>query len=176
MRVQATAWADGGSGPAGGGALRLLLLAAVAVAVLVAAAAALGSLRDTVLLSSPEVREAQARQMIAESNLRTAQLNREATTTRAQGAAEATWEPWTVGAEHLAVMALLGAVPVGLLLVLAAGGLLLRRHMSLPTADGRVPLVGLDREFSLEALKSSGPVYQALRVSTDTRISRWADS
>ena len=53
--------------------------------------------------------------------------------------------------------------------VAVAAGLMLRRHMRLPTVDGRVPLIGLDREFSLEALeryqalKSSGPVYQALR-------------
>ena len=91
--------------------------------------------------------------------MRTAQLNREATTTRAEGAAEASWQPWTVGAEHVAVVALLGAVPVGLLLALVGAGLMFRRHLSLPTRDGRVPLVGLDRELSAEALLR----YQALQ-------------
>jgi hypothetical protein len=45
------------------------------------------------------------------------------------------------------------------LLALAAGVLMVRRHLSLPTADGRVPLVGLDRDLSREALFR----YQALR-------------
>jgi hypothetical protein len=66
-------------------------------------------------------------------------------------------------------MALLGGVPVGLLLALAAATLMLRRHMSLPTRDGRVPLVGLDQDMSREALihyqlrvLSRGASYEAL--------------
>jgi hypothetical protein len=92
MRVQATAWADG-SGSRGGGLLRLALYAGVAIVLLIAAGSVLFGMRETVMLSSPDVREAQARQAIAESNLRTAQLNRETTTTRAEGAAEASWQP-----------------------------------------------------------------------------------
>jgi hypothetical protein len=137
----------------------LALYAGVVIGLLIAAASVLSGIRETVMLSSPDVREAQARQTIAESNLRTAQLNRETSTTRAQGAAEASWEPWKVGAESVAVVGLLGAVPLALLASLVGAGLLFRRHMSLPTRDGRVPLIGLDRELSAEALFR----YQALQ-------------
>ncbi|MBJ7600451.1 MAG: hypothetical protein JF922_20565 [Candidatus Dormibacteraeota bacterium] len=74
---------------------RLLLMAGVVIALLVGAASVLAGIRETVMLSSPEVRAAQARQSIAESNYRTAELNRQTADTRAQGAAEAAWKPWT---------------------------------------------------------------------------------
>jgi hypothetical protein len=50
---------------------------------------------------------------------------------------------------HLVGLGLLVVVPLAVLL---ACGLLVSRHMSLPTRDGRVPIVGLDRELSREAL------------------------
>ena len=49
---------------------------------------------------------------------------------------------------------------------------MLHRLLSLPTKDGRVPLVGLDRAFSLDAsqryqaLISRGPTFEALPVSS----------
>jgi hypothetical protein len=75
-----------------------------------------------------------------------------------------------VRAEHLAVVALLVAAPAALVV----GILIFRRHLSLPTADGRVPLVGEDQELSREAplryqsLRAGGPVYQALSLSSGT--------
>jgi hypothetical protein len=53
---------------------------------------------DTVLLS-PLLRrcEGRARQAVAEATYRRAELNHQAAVTRAQGAAEAAWEPWLVG-------------------------------------------------------------------------------
>jgi len=134
-------------------------MAGVVIGLLLATVSVLAGIRETVMLSSPEVRAAQARQSIAESNYRTAELNRQTVDTRARGAAEAAWEPWKVGAQSVAVVALLGAVPVTLLAALVGAWLLFRRHISLPMPDGRVPLVGLDRELSAEALFR----YQALR-------------
>jgi hypothetical protein len=70
-------------------------------------------------------------------------------------------------------VALLAAVPIGLIALLVAGALWFRRSMSLPTADGRAPLVGLDRELSREALlryqalKGPGSVYEALPLGHD---------
>jgi hypothetical protein len=43
-------------------------------------------------------------------------------------------------------------VVLALVAGLVGTGLFVRRHLSLPTQDGRVPLVGLDRELSAEAL------------------------
>jgi hypothetical protein len=50
---------------------------------------------------------------------------------------------------HGVGLGVLVAVPAFLVL---GAGLLLRRHLSLPTKDGRVSIVGLDRELSREAL------------------------
>jgi hypothetical protein len=69
---------------------------------------------------------------------------------------------------HVVEIRGLVAVPLA---VLVGGGLLFRRHLSLPTKDGRVPLVGLDRDFSLDAsqryqaLISQGPTFEALPVA-----------
>lgn len=168
MRVQATAWADG-SGGRTGGAFRLALMAAIVVGVLAAGAACLLGIREAVLLSSPAVREAQARQSVAEANYRTAELARGTRSADAQAASEAAWQPWLTGAERLALIALLFAVPVVLLAGLVGAVSLFRRHLSLPTSDGRVPLVGLDRDMAREALVhyqlrvlSRGASYEAL--------------
>jgi hypothetical protein len=64
-------------------------------------------------------------------------------------AIEASWDPITAGVVHMVGLGLLVGVPLVLLL---AAGLLLRRHLSLPRRDGRVAIVGLDRELSREAL------------------------
>jgi hypothetical protein len=53
------------------------------------------------------------------------------------------------GVVHGVGLGVLVAVPAFLVL---GAGLLLRRHLSLPTKDGRVSIVGLDRELSREAL------------------------
>jgi hypothetical protein len=68
-----------------------------------------------------------------------------------------------VRAERLAV-----AAPAAPVAALVLGILMFRKNLSLPTADGRVPLVGEDRELSREAplryqtLSAGGPVYQEL--------------
>ncbi len=157
MRVQATAVADGAGGP--GRALGPVVWVVVLVAAVAAIMVLLAQLRETVLLSSSEVRAAQARQSVAEAEHRTAELQRETATIRAQRNAEAPWEPVMVGAEHIALLALLIAVPVALVGILVGAALLFRRHMSLPTRDGRVPLVGLDQDMSREAL-----IHYQLRV------------
>src|SRR2546426_3890978 len=127
-------------------------MAAIVVGVLAAGAACLSGIREAVLLSSPAVREAQARQSVAEANYRTAELARETRSADAQAASEAAWQPWLTGAERVALIALLVAVPVGLVALLVGAVFLFRRHLSLPTSDGRVPLVGLDRDLAREAL------------------------
>jgi hypothetical protein len=104
-------------------------------------------------MTSPEVQRAQVQTRVAEEQHRTAELQRETVTIRAQGNAKAPWEPVMVGAEHIALLALLIAVPLALVGVLVGTALLFPRHVSLPTSDGRVPLVGLDREFSQQALQ-----------------------
>jgi hypothetical protein len=150
MRVRAEAI---GGGSSGAGLLVRALVGVLAVVVVVAASVVLlAQLRETLSLSSPEVRAAQARQSVAETDQRTAELQRDTASIHAQAAAEAGWQPWVVGAQRMAVVALLLAVPALLALLAVAGVLFLRRHLSLPTADGRVPLVGLDRELSREAL------------------------
>ncbi|MDQ6900299.1 MAG: hypothetical protein M3072_12465 [Candidatus Dormibacteraeota bacterium] len=161
MRVQATAVADGAGGP--GRALGPVVWVVVLVAAVAAIVVLLAQLRETVLLSSSEVRAAQARQSVAEADHRTAELQRDTATVRAQQAAEVGWTQWIVGAEHVALLALLAAVPLALLGALVMGGLFFRRHLSMPTSDGRIPVVGLDRELSREALLS----YQRLALRGD---------
>ncbi len=145
----------------GGGSLVLrVLLGSLALLALVGALVVLlVHVEQVIMLSSPAVRDAQARLSVAEANHQTAELDRQTASIRAQQAAEAGWQPWLVGAGHLAVLALLVAVPAAVILALVAGVLMFKRHLSLPTSDGRVPLVGLDRELSREALLR----YQALR-------------
>jgi hypothetical protein len=54
---------------------------------------------------------------------------------------------WFVRAERLAVVALRVDPPAALVV----GTLMFKRNLSLPTADGRMPFVGEDRELSREA-------------------------
>jgi hypothetical protein len=158
MRVKATAFAEGAGGK--GRAITPILYLVAVLGVVAALAFLFGQIRDTVSLVDPEVRAAQARTAVAEANLHTAQAQHQRRAEAAQERSQAAWQPWQEGARQLATVALLGAIPVGLLLALGAGILLFRRHLSLPTSDGRVPLVGLDRELSAEALFR----YQALQA------------
>jgi hypothetical protein len=150
MRVKATAFAEGAGGR--GRAVAPIFWLVAVVGVVAAFAFLFGQIRDTVTLADPAVRAAQAQAQIAEVNHRTAELQRDTANLKAQHNAEAPWTPWTVGAERLALVALLGGVAVAVVLALVAAALMVRRHLSLPTPDGRVPLVGLDRELSAEAL------------------------
>jgi hypothetical protein len=174
MRVRATAIAEGAGGR--GSALRPLVWLLAFLVVVVGCVVLLSQLRETVVMTSADVRMAQARQSIANANHRTAELDRQTKAERDQAAAEAPWQPWIVGAQRFAMVALLAAVPLALLGALVAAGLLLRRHVSLPTVDGRVPLVGLDRAMSKEALaryqrlqelRRSVPTYEALPVGRE---------
>ena len=98
---------------------------------------------------------------MAAADHRAAELQRDTASIRAQQASEAAWQPILVGAQRLALLGLLLAIPAALVAGLIAGIFIFRRHLSLPTRDGRVPLVGLDRELSREALLR----YQALRAA-----------
>jgi hypothetical protein len=59
--------------------------------------------------------------------------------------------------------------------------LVFMRHLSLPARDGRVPLVGLDRELSAQALfhyqarRAGGAGFEALPVRTRSRDSSVLD-
>lgn len=147
-------WTETSAGGGGGGGIvrAIAPVVVVVVALLVAVSVALAQVRETVLLTSPDVREAQVRQSVAESNYRTAQLARDTKIVNVQAADLAAWQPWVDGAGRLALVVLLGAVSLAIVGVLVGVGLLFRRHLSLPTVDGRVPIVGLDRELSREAL------------------------
>ena len=160
MRVRATAFAEG-TGGGGAGLLRPMLWLGALLGVVVALIVLLGQLRETVLLSSPEVQRAEVRAQVAAADHRAAELQRDTATIRSQQASEAAWQPILVGAQRLALLGLLLAIPAALVAGLIAGIFILRRHLSLPTRDGRVPLVGLDRELSREALLR----YQALRAT-----------
>ncbi|MBJ7597756.1 hypothetical protein [Candidatus Nephthysia bennettiae] len=132
-----------------GATLRLLAV----VAVLAASMAMLNQLRATVEeLASPQVQQAQQRAQIAEADNRAAQLRRDTANQQARQAVEPSWQQRIVSAEGAVIIALLVALPIAALAILVAAALLLRRHLSLATKDGRVPLVGLDRELSREAL------------------------
>jgi uncharacterized membrane protein len=171
--TRATAVAVGGRG--GGGIIRPVLWALAVVVVLVALTVLLGAIRDTVLLSSPEVQRAEAKARVAEADHRTAELQRETAHIQGERATEAAWQPLVTGVGQLTLVAL---PLLGVVALVAAGvgtGLLVRRHLSLPTRDGRVPLVGLDRELSAEALfryqvlQGRGASFEALPVSGSRR-------
>ncbi len=136
----------------GSGVARLLGLLVVVgglVALLWAAASALGAAEQAVMLQDPGYRSATARAQIAQADLEAAKAEHDAASIRHSEAIEASWDPITAGVVHVVGLGLLVVVPLVLLL---ACGLLMRRHLSLPTKDGRVPIVGLDRELSREAL------------------------
>jgi len=141
----------GVSGRSGGlgGRQALALLLGVLVALLWGGASFLGSLHRMVMLSDPTVRAAEARAEIADADRRAAQSEYDRASIQHAQSIEASWDPITAGVVHLVGLGLLVVAPLVLLL---AAGLLLRRHLSLPTRDGRVAVVGLDRELSREAL------------------------
>jgi hypothetical protein len=156
------------SGGSGGGMLRLLAVAGVVAAILWAGLSALTAAEQAIMLQDPAYRAAETHARAAEADLKAAQAEHDAASIRHAQAIEASWDPITAGAFHLVGLGLLVAVPVFLLL---GAGLLLRRHISLPTRDGRVPIVGLDRELSREALiryqlreLAGVPTYEALPV------------
>jgi hypothetical protein len=132
-----------------GGRLALVLTLGALAGLLLAVATALGSIQQTVMLSDPNVRAAEARAKIADADLRAAQSEHDRASIQHAQAIEASWDPITAGVLHGVGLGLLVAVPAFLLL---GAGLLFRRHLSLPTKDGRVAIVGLDRELSREAL------------------------
>jgi hypothetical protein len=136
----------------GSGVARLLGLLVVVgglVALLWAAASALAAAEQAVMLQDAGYRAATARAQIAQADLETAKAEHDAASIRHSEAIEASWDPITAGVVHVVGLGLLVGVS---LVVLLAAGLLLRRHLSLPTRDGRVAIVGLDRELSREAL------------------------
>jgi hypothetical protein len=155
-----------------GGRLALVLLLGVVVALLWAGASFLGSIQQTVMLSDPNVRAAEARAEIADADRRAAQAEHDRASVQHAQAIEAGWDPITAGVLHVVGLGLLVAVPAFLLL---GASLLLRRHLSLPTKDGRVSIVGLDRELSREALiryqlreLAGVATYEALPAKTTT--------
>jgi hypothetical protein len=133
----------------GGGGLSLLVMVGAIVALFLAGASFLGSLQQMMLSNDPSVRAAEARAEVARADLRAAQAEHDAASIRHSESIEASWDPITAGVVHGVGLSLLVAVPLFLLL---GAGLLMRRHLSLPAKDGRVPIVGLDRELSREAL------------------------
>src|SRR5437879_6583782 len=126
----------------GGGRLSLLVVVGALVALLFAGALFLSSLQQTVMMNDPNVRAAAARAQVAQEDLRVAQAEHDAASIRHSESIEATWDPIIAGVVHGVGLGVLVAVPAFLLL---GAGLLLRRHLSLPTRDGRVSIVGLDR-------------------------------
>jgi hypothetical protein len=137
------------TGSGASGCLSLLVVVGAVVALLLAGVSFLGSLQQAMLLNDPNVRAAQARAEIAQADLRTARAQHDAASIRHSESIEASWDPITAGVLHGVGLGLLVAVPTFLLMGTA---LLFRRHLSLPTKDGRVAIVGLDRELSREAL------------------------
>lgn len=165
MRAFATASATGGAG--GGGAGMALIVGLVAALALAVGWGAM-QVRDAAMASDPVVAAARSRQTAAEADLRTGELQRQNAAEAASAADSLTWGSRISGVGHVAEIGALVVVPLA---VLVGAGLLFRRHLSLPTKDGRVPLVGLDREFSLDAsqryqaLINKGPTFQALPVA-----------
>ncbi|MBJ7598814.1 hypothetical protein [Candidatus Nephthysia bennettiae] len=165
MRVWATAVAEGVGGR--GAAYRPLMWVVAVVAVLAALYLLIGRAQDAFLMTSPAVQRAEVQARVAEEEYRTAELQRDTAAIRRDQATENVWQPWVAGVGHEVLIGLIVLVP---LVLLIGTTLLFRRHMSLPTKDGRVPLVGLDRELSAEALfryqalQSPGPRFEALPV------------
>ena len=143
----------------GSGMARLLgplVVVGAVVALLWAVVSALGAAEQAVMFQDPSYRAATERASVAQADLAAAKAEHDAASIRHSQAIEASWDPITAGVVHLVGLGLLVVVPLAVLL---ACGLLIRRHMSLPTRDGRVPIVGLDRELSWDALNR----YQALQ-------------
>ncbi|MBJ7599757.1 hypothetical protein [Candidatus Nephthysia bennettiae] len=139
--------------PARGVSIGWLLRAAAIVAVAMVSMSVLGQLRLTwEEISNPQVQAAQQRAQIAEADNRAANLRRDTANQQARQAVEPSWQQRIVATEGVIVVALLVAIPLAIVAILVALALLFRRHLSIPTRDGRVPLVGLDRELSREAL------------------------
>lgn len=170
MKASATAEATGGGG---GGQAAAGLLALMGVLVAIAFAIGWGAMqvRDTAMASDPAVAAARSRQAAAEADLKTGELQRQNRAEQAAAAEDLTWGSRISAVGHVVEIGAVALVPVLLVGALASGGLFVRRHLSLPTKDGRVPLVGLDREFSLDAsqryqaLQSRGPTFEALPVA-----------
>ena len=98
----------------------MLWLAAL-LGVVVALIVLLGQLRETVLLSSPDVQRAEVRAQVAAADHKAAELQRDTATIRSQQASEAAWQPILVGAQRLALLGLLLAIPAALVAGLIAG-------------------------------------------------------
>src|SRR5438128_1358696 len=130
----------GGGGVAG---LMGLVMAAALVGLLIVF---LVQARETWLMTSPDVQRAEAQARVSDAHHRAAESERQAAQARAEEAAAASWTPWTEAAKHLAMIVGLAALAAFLVAGPLGAALLFRRHLSLPTRDGRVPLVGLDRE------------------------------
>ena len=150
-----------GSGVAG--LVGLLIVVGAVVALLWAIVSALGAAEQAVMFQDPSYRAATERASVAQADLAAAKAEHDAASIRHSQAIEASWDPITAGVVHLVGLGLLVVVPLAVLL---ACGLLIRRHMSLPTRDGRVPIVGLDRELSWDALNR----YQALQGAGGARF------
>ena len=150
----------------GSGMARLigpLVVVGAVVALLWAVVSALGAAEQAVMFQDPSYRAATERASVAQADLAAAKAEHDAASIRHSQAIEASWDPITAGVVHLVGLGLLVVVPLAVLL---ACGLLIRRHMSLPTRDGRVPIVGLDRELSWDALNR----YQALQGDRGARF------
>jgi hypothetical protein len=150
----------------GSGMARLLgplVVVGAVVALLWAVVSALGAAEQAVMFQDPSYRAATERASVAQADLAAAKAEHDAASIRHSQAIEASWDPITAGVVHLVGLGLLVVVPLAVLL---ACGLLIRRHMSLPTRDGRVPIVGLDRELSWDALNR----YQALQGGRGARL------
>ncbi|MBJ7605363.1 MAG: hypothetical protein JF885_03495 [Candidatus Dormibacteraeota bacterium] len=110
-------------------------------------------------ITYPELQRAKVAEQVAEAQRHSAELRKETADENAKAAVEPDWQARIVAVQGSVQVALLVALPLAVLSALVALALMIRRHLSMPTRDGRVPLVGVDREFSLEALQR----YQELR-------------
>ncbi len=136
--------------------LRLAAVLAVLGAVLILIGRLVGAWEE---ISYPELQRAKVSEQVAEAQRHSAELRKQTADENAKAQVEPDWQARIVAVQGSVQIALLVALPIALLTVLVGVGLLMRRHLSMPTRDGRVPLVGVDREFSLEALQR----YQELR-------------
>ncbi len=128
----------GVSGRSGGlgGRLALVLTIGALAGLLLAVAAALDSIQQTVMLSDPNVRAAEAGAKIADADRRAAQSEHDRASIQHAQAIEASWDPITAGVVHVVGLGLLVVVPLVLLL---ACGLLMRRHRACPPRTGGCP-------------------------------------